>query len=303
MARIIKKIKRKFRQYLYMRDGICSTQVASKQVSDAINRRIPFAIGKIGNVESNAIVFNDSHAPAAISSTSEWGKIGYKLYKNAGVFPQDSAAYQQFCSSYTEALKQMDLLGVWYHETERGVIKRHASKARLSNLQMLSPDPSLPLSESWSQQLEGKRILVIHPFTQTIESQYKRRSKIWPQSPHILPKFELITLKTPLADSISPSPYPDWQTALIDLKQQMSSIDFDVALIGAGAWSLPLTAHAKSLGKIGIHTGGATQLFFGIKGNRWEKHQEPSFYNEHWTRPCPSETPENAHTIEKACYW
>jgi len=48
---------------------------------------------------------------------------------------------------------------------------------------------------------------------------------------------------------------------------------FDVALIGAGA-ILPFAAFVKSRGRIGIHTGGPTQILFGILGRRWEETRE-----------------------------
>jgi hypothetical protein len=84
----------------------------------------------------------------------------------------------------------------------------------------------------------------------------------------------------------------------------MSKRDFDIALIGAGAYSLPLAVYAKSLGRIGIHTGGETQFFFGVKGGRWDKNDSYSkYYNEHWVRPSSDETPQNSSIIESGCYW
>jgi hypothetical protein len=49
--------------------------------------------------------------------------------------------------------------------------------------------------------------------------------------------------------------------------------------------------------------GGATQLLFGVLGNRWQDRDVSKFFNEHWKRPYPQETPEKANTIENACYW
>ena len=50
-------------------------------------------------------------------------------------------------------------------------------------------------------------------------------------------------------------------------------IDFDVAIIGCGAYGFPLAAKLKQAGKQAIHLAGATQLLFGIKGKRWEEYQ------------------------------
>ena len=48
----------------------------------------------------------------------------------------------------------------------------------------------------------------------------------------------------------------------------MREIEFDVAIIGCGAYGLPLAVEAKRMGKQAIHMGGATQVLFGIKVNR-----------------------------------
>jgi phytoene dehydrogenase-like protein len=85
---------------------------------------------------------------------------------------------------------------------------------------------------------------------------------------------------------------------------QINALDFDVAIIGAGAYGLPLAAHIKRLGKKAIQLGGATQILFGIRGRRWDR--MPFFqglYNEHWVRPLPEETPLNFQSVEDGCYW
>jgi len=81
-------------------------------------------------------------------------------------------------------------------------------------------------------------------------------------------------------------------------------IDFDVALIGAGSYSIPLASFVKGIGKKAIHLGGETQILFGIKGGRWDvREAERSFYNEHWVRPLSSEVPQNYQNVENGCYW
>ena len=73
-----------------------------------------------------------------------------------------------------------------------------------------------------------------------------------------------------------------------------------MALIGCGAYGFPLVAHCKSIGKQGIHIGGSLQLYFGIKGKRWDRF---GFYNEFWVSPEESERPVNLSKVEDGCYW
>ena len=61
------------------------------------------------------------------------------------------------------------------------------------------------------------------------------------------------------------------------MQKEIDKIDFDIAILGCGAYGYPLASYIKSIGKKAIHIGGATQLIFGIKGKRWEK---ASFINE-----------------------
>ena len=97
-----------------------------------------------------------------------------------------------------------------------------------------------------------------------------------------------------------PPRHRDWFHALEELRAEMETGDYDVALVGAGAWSLPLVAHAKRIGKKGMHLGGALQLLFGIKGGRFDSW---GVYNEHWIRPLDRERPANHREMENGAYW
>ena len=88
--------------------------------------------------------------------------------------------------------------------------------------------------------------------------------------------------------------------------EECKKMEFDVAIIGCGAYGYPLAAEIKRMGKVAIHLGGATQILFGIIGNRWEKdHPEfcRKFVNDAWVRPMDKEKIQNAGSVENACYW
>lgn len=155
----------------------------------------------------------------------------------------------------------------------------------------------------WSEVLEDKVVLVIHPFDSSIQSQYLRREKLFDDQ-RILPKFELKTLKAVQSIAGSEVPFFTWFDALDWMCEQISNIQFDIAIIGAGAYGLPLAAFVKQMGKKSVHLGGVTQLFFGIKGKRWEEQNYlQTISNEYWIRPLSSEVPENAQAVERGCYW
>ena len=85
---------------------------------------------------------------------------------------------------------------------------------------------------------------------------------------------------------------------------EIKKYDFDVAILGCGAYGFPLAAEIKRMGKKAIHLGRATQLWFGIKGKRWN--DDPltkSLYNDAWVSPSDAEKPANADGVEGGCYW
>lgn len=150
---------------------------------------------------------------------------------------------------------------------------------------------------------EGKKVLVVHPFEKSIRNQYEKRKQIW-RDENILPDFDLITIRAEQTIMGQPSKYATWFEALEAMKLKMSDTDFDIALIGAGAYGMPLAAHAKSIGKQAVHLAGWTQILFGIKGKRWvDMPNVAKYMNEHWTRPLPEEVPQGFKKVESGCYW
>jgi hypothetical protein len=145
--------------------------------------------------------------------------------------------------------------------------------------------------------------LVIHPFSETISEQYKKRQDIF-ENKDVLPQFELITLKAIQTIAGNKSQFQNWFDALNYMLEKAMSKDFEVAIIGCGAYGLPLAIKLKQVGKQAIHMGGATQILFGIKGARWDYHPIISkLYNQNWVRPAKSEIPERSYLVEESCYW
>ena len=93
-------------------------------------------------------------------------------------------------------------------------------------------------------------------------------------------------VRCPFQSHLEPSPYASWGDGLEKLSKEISLKDFDLALIGAGVWSLPLATKMKQMGKSAIHLGGEMQIIFGIKGKRRDNH---NIYNTAWVRPTAEE--------------
>ncbi|MBU8752321.1 hypothetical protein [Priestia megaterium] len=147
-------------------------------------------------------------------------------------------------------------------------------------------------------------MLIVHPFVDSIEEQYEKRGELF-NNTDILPEFKnLLLIKAIQSNAGGTSQFASWIEALEFMKAEITKSEFDVAIIGAGAYGLPLAAHVKSLGKQAIQMAGSTQILFGVKGKRWDNHPFISrLYNENWIRPKTQETPPKINKVEGGSYW
>jgi type IV secretory pathway VirB2 component (pilin) len=146
-------------------------------------------------------------------------------------------------------------------------------------------------------------LFLLFPFARSIEQQWQRRDQLF-ANPAVLPAFELITLVPPQTLAGATQGYASWDQALDQLQRQVAALTFDVALLGCGAYGLPLAAAIADSGRVAVHVGGALQLLFGIRGRRWEA--SPRFeqlMNPSWVRPSLAETPAGADQVDGRCYW
>ena len=224
-----------------------------------------------------------------------------ELISQVGFFPVDDENLLRFANFYSEQIKKTDLIGIWgFVPGETFLINKYCPKAIKFDPTGLEP---YYFENPWSEVLTGKKVLVIHPFAKSIRQQYLKRESLF-ENKRVLPAFELINLQAVQSIGGNETGFKTWFDALAWMQQEIDKLDFDIAIIGAGSYGLPLSAYVKEKGKIAIHIGGATQLLFGVKGKRWETHPVISkLFNEHWIRPSVEEFVPQATKLEDACYW
>jgi len=278
-----------------------SHPVAGDTCSEIIREEImkpkPSMIARFGAVEIKGVLY--PRMPSVVRQLIR-DRVFSSMENNAGFFPMSVAGVERFSELMIEDMKLLDVLGSWRIE-ERLLIKFFPSAKRVE-LRGLEPY----LSENpWSEALEGLRILVVHPFNKTIECQYNEKRELLFLDKRVLPRFKsLETVKAVQSIAGNHTKYNDWFEALDSMKDAIDARDYDVAILGCGAYGFPLAAHVKRRGKKAIHLGGSTQILFGIKGRRWDNHSLISpFYNKHWVRPAPEDVPVGAIKVEKGCYW
>jgi hypothetical protein len=288
-------------------------QSASDLVKNQLSAPAPCMISRLGSTELWAILqyidtVKDARCFLAKATEFVQGKIDTFWWEDylklqmknwSGFFPVDEASLSAFGERMLKDIQNIDVLGSWL-PGERRLAHRFPS-AQIVRLEDLEPYYH---ANPWSEVLQDKVVLVIHPFEESIKSQYEKRDVLF-KDPRILPKFQLKTLKA--VQSIAgnaPDGFNSWFSALDWMCEKIQHTEFDIAIIGAGAYGLPLASFVKSLGKKSIHLGGPTQILFGIRGNRWD--ERPFFQqlcNEHWIKPLPVEVPSNFNRVEAGCYW
>lgn len=232
-----------------------------------------------------------------------------QMQKWSGFFPPTVDKLEQFCELMLEDMPQVDILGSWLEIENYFEDKVKAQKV---HLRLLEPFWS---ERPWTSALEGKKVLVVHPFAETIKSQYNNRVLLF-ENKDVLPNFKSFeVIKAVQSLGEGDTRFKDWFEALEYMKTEIDKVDYDICLIGCGAYGFHLAAHVKRSGKKGIHIGGALQLMFGIKGKRWENPNYgmkvwgipygsySNLMNEHWVRPGDKLKPKNAQQVEGACYW
>lgn len=218
----------------------------------------------------------------------------------SGFFTPTDEHLTRFCCEMLAMLKDVDMYGTFaMFRGEQILCEKFLNPDAIissggAGMYMAAENP-------WTEGLRGKKVLVVHPFAKTIESQYKKRELLF-ANPKTLPEFELKTIKTVQTLANNPCEFPDWFAALDHMKGQIDRTDFDVALISGGAYGYHLAHHCKMIGKKGIHVAGSGQLIFGIKGKRWLD-LNVDYINEHWVSPSEEDKFPGADRVEGGCYW
>lgn len=226
----------------------------------------------------------------------------YALYNNAGVFPLSPQMADRFGKQALLDCQQIDILGSYIkNEYYLFPLMPNAIKVNLDAFYA----PWL-FNNPWTKWLKGKKVLVVHPFVESISYQYHNNRERLFDNPEVLPEFEsLVCIKAVQTQAGEKCQFGDWFEALDYMKGQIDECDYDVAIIGCGAYGMSLAAHVKRQGKVAIHLAGWTQMLFGVYGERWVSQQSKysSVINQYWIRPNKSENVKNGGKIEGGCYW
>lgn len=309
--KILIALKRK-KSFRYEENQVLLTD--SSEAQRLIQRMLlsdkPCMIARFGSVELQAVV--DYLFPPTLKNAfcfvkgqiPSWGyapSTKRTMHINAGFFPATKIMLDRFGKLMLECMPMVDMLGSW--RLEESMVMQYMPQTIRVPLYALEP---YYFDNPWTPALEGKKVLVVHPFEDTIRKQHEKgRYEHLFEDPRLIPNYKLQTLKA--VQSIAgnkPSEFDDWFQALDWMKSEIDKRDFDIAIIGCGAYGFPLAAHVKQIGKKALHLGGAVQYLFGIRSSAGENNKElRSLMNEYWIHPSSDEIPKNYQLVENARYW
>lgn len=319
ILKVLRKLYVKsFGDYTFNLSREMNPDKASDMICNLLASDSPCMIARFGSTELNCLLnYMSIHAKKhSIINYIEgqspdwwWNKnIMNQMQQWSGFFPPTKEKLSQFCELMLQDIEQLDLLGSWIQK--ENLIKNNLSN--VSKISLLSLEPYWA-KNPWSRVLAGKKILVVHPFASLIERQYKEnRTKLF-NNPNVLPQFELQTIQAIQSLGGDSNGFRDWFEALHWMEDEIDKHNYDICLIGCGAYGFSLAAHVKRQGKKSIHLGGALQLLFGIRGKRWDAQYSANWglkkgfytdlYNKYWIYPSDKEKPKNYKNVENGCYW
>lgn len=221
------------------------------------------------------------------------------FFINAGFYGSDDL--MTYAKLYKDSCDNSDLHAYWnfpgFVEMEDFLVPSDKTLIEPGSLE------SFRFDNPWTKSFLNKKILIISPFKDTIDVQLLNKDKIWDNT-QVLPDATYITYKS-IQSIGGQGPDSNWYESFEKMCKDISNIDFDIALLGCGSYGLPLSNFIKTkLQLSAIYVGGGLQLYFGIKGKRWDNSPDiTKFYNDYWVRPSQEETPQSGKLVEGGCYW
>jgi len=286
-----------------------SVEEGGRMLLERIRTGIPFIAGKLGTSELEALLYYKSHGDGVFPI-----HIQKNMRINAGLFGSN-ACIKDWCKYMLEHMGMMDEIVLWSPALpvqERYFVADHCPAIRkYLPLRALEPFYQKDPENRWS--LAVNSFCVVSPFTSSIEDQWSKRDNLFPY-----PLFGNTNFKGCVRVGYSPlicgvgetCSWPQanleggWFSAVTSVVEECVAKDVSFVFVGAGALSLPICFELKKRGISAIHTGGGTQIIFGVKGRRWLSHSVISeFFNASWTSPLAKEIPSGAERIEGACYF
>jgi len=279
-------------------------QESNEFMIDKIKANKPFIISRLGigqeTIVSYLVSTNNPIHPNNINI----------LHNNAGIYCNTKEEIVEYSIKFNACLEHSSALAEWGGQTlypyEQYFIQTH----RLKCLTFKVLEPFYCIEENltpWSHSLLGKKVLVINPFTESMQQQLNNGFQIYKNKRLFLEGQEFVFYKSYNTSGMNRL-HSNWIETFELMCKDISKLDFDIALLGCGGYGLPLCDFIfTKMNKSAVYIGGGIQLLFGVMGNRWAN--DPMWKriiaenDSKFIHPNANEQLKNQNNIEGSCYW
>jgi hypothetical protein len=273
-----------------------------------------FIIPRIAGIENNFAVFGKFMKDTGNQKVQEYfNNVRPTMKSNAGIKLSNNESILKYSEMYLKAFENSELFFGWeiYGDVFKHISETHGFIKQLNVNKKMGWAFALDIfhyiyNTPWTHALQGKRILIISAFEESIREKIAIREKIY-DGVDLFPDCEFVFIKPPITQSDEPSREFDVELKCFTDRLDTIKDDYDVALVSCGGYGNLVCNHIfENHQKSAIYVGGVLQVYFGILGNRWLIERPDVvrlFMNEHWSRPKVSERPKGCEKIEKGCYW
>ena len=249
------------------------------------------SVVRMGGVETSSIL---EYLQNGLVSRKNKKKLSF----NAG-FYDDKNSFEEFISLNRNALQDATAVAEWGLAQQDILLDLFCATNLRFKLKDLEPFHD---KNDWISFFNFKSIAVVTSFPKTFGSQLKNISYVHPKLELDKIRFEFIQAPVTNLGAIFDNSI-SWFDRLYDLEKKIHN-DYDLVLISAGSYGVPLSGLLSARKINNIVMGGALQLVFGVTGKRWlDRDDYKNLFNQYWISPLSEETPLNKHKLENGCYW
>lgn len=253
---------------------------------------IDYALNHRGKTQKDLINHTQSEFINWLYTTSGFYDINFKgsYFDFDTLSISESDVFNRFIRDYKSSLMYADKLQFMLHKisNDQDLIRDF--------IQFFNPKDTLQWwnYKSWYSILQDKAILLVNSFAPLMEQQYNCGNifKIDPAFPVL---SNIFAYKTPYT-FFNKGPDNNFFETLDRMKEDISGINFDIAIISCGAYAVLLSDFCNQLGKTGISIGSRMHSMWGINPAMQD--------NPLWISKIPDEyIPVDYSKIERGGYW
>jgi hypothetical protein len=293
---------------------------SNRMFIDIIQKNKPFSIVRLGLGYETLMVFDlivsNQISPSYYNLINCVGMNGVYSRTN------DVNKLYLFAKYYSDAISNSDILAASYFDAQTlldpnrkkvdFVQDYFLNKFNIQKTFSRTLEPFYQIQENiipWTHYLKGKKVLIVHPFVESFKQQLENGFKIFkPPSVQVFAEDQEFIFYKSYITLLNNKVHEDWFQTYNIMCDDISKLDFEIALLGCGAYGLPLCNYIKSeLNKSAIYIGGGLQLLFGVMGKRWESidmWKKLILENDiKFIHPNENEQITNKNFIEGGSYW